>query len=140
MNRRPIVHDSQFPITGGSRDRRRGGWDSDPSTMRPRLEAHLRTSMGAQNYATAIDLLDAYINSWLGLGGEGEGEGEGGAMDARVRDHGARSLAELFPDARAPLKLEGGETASGDLDARVLDHRPGELAKMFPDLKAPMRV
>ena len=140
MTRRPLViHDNAYPL-GGSRDRRRGAFDNDPSETRPRLEAHLKRSMGAQNYATAISLLDAYINSWLGLsGGEEEGESESGAvMDARL-DHGASSLAEMFPDAKAPMRvLVGvGEGESNTMDSRVLDQRPGQLATLFADAPNP---
>ena len=97
MNRRPIVHDNAYPI-GGSRDRRRT-FDADPTIARPALENHLRRSMGAQNFATAIDLLNDYADLLLGLGGESEGEGASASMDARVRDQrGAASLSELFPE------------------------------------------
>jgi len=98
MNRRPIVHDSSFPITG-SRDRRRA-FDNDPTIARPRLVDHLRRSMGAANFATALDLLNAWGDSLLGLSGETEGDPS--AMDARVRDHGPSQLSRLFADAPNP--------------------------------------
>jgi len=134
MDRRPIIYDSSFPITGGSRDRRRG-FDNDPTITRPRLVAHLKRSMGAQNFEQAIDLLNAWGDSLLGLGvgeEEGESEGESSAMDSRARDRrGAASLVDMFPNAKAPLKLEGGETASVRPSHRSLDHGPSELSRLF---------
>ena len=138
MNRRPIVHDSiSFPLAG-SHDRRRT-FDADPTIARPALENHLRRSMGAQNFATAIDLLNDYADSLLGLGAESEGEGE--AMDSRF-DPRPGDLAKMFPHAKAPLRVfEGGEAESrAAMDARVHDHRPGELAKMFGDAPNPRRA
>ena len=134
MTRRPIVHDSRFPIAGGSRDRRRAH-DNDPSTERPKLIDHLRRSMGQQNFERACELLDAYIESWLNLGGA-ESETEGAAMDARL-DPRPGELSKMFPDLKAPLRVEG---VPSSIASRVLDHRPGELSEMFPDAKAPMRV
>jgi hypothetical protein len=102
--RTPIVHDSAYAL-GGTRDRRRKGWDSDPTETRPRLVAFLKRSMGADNYATAIELLNAWGDSLLGLG-PSEEESEGGAMDARARDQrGGASLSELFPDSKAPMRV-----------------------------------
>ena len=100
MDRRPIVHDSIFPIAGGSRDRRRGGWDSDPTVTRPRVVNFLRPRLSADDFATVLNLLNDDTDAWLGLGGESESEG--GAMDARVRDHRPGQLATLFADAPNP--------------------------------------
>ena len=90
-----------------------GGRDTDPTIARPALVDHLRRSMGAANFATALDLLNAYVDGLLGLGesgeSESEGESEGGAMDAL--DHvsrgtpGESSLAKMFPDSKAPLRV-----------------------------------
>ena len=93
MGRLPIVRDNAYPL-GGSRDRRRA-FDNDPTITRPALVDHLRRSMGADNFTKAIELLDAWGNSLLGLG-------EGGAHDARVLDHRPGQLATLFADAPNP--------------------------------------
>lgn len=105
MNRdsRRIVHDSRYPI-GGSRDRRFIARDSDPTVSRPALVQHLRQSMGGANFDRACVLLDNYVNDLLGLGG-GELEGDPSAMDSRVHDRTATSLAEMFPDLKAPMKI-----------------------------------
>ena len=135
MNRRPIIYDSRFPI-GGSRDRRRA-FDNDPTETRPALVDHLRRSMGADNFAKAIDLLNAWGDSLLGLGGESEGEGESSAMDSRL-DPRPGEFAKMFPDSRNPaLAPNAGGGASIAANARELDHRPGQLATLFPDAPNP---
>jgi hypothetical protein len=136
MNRsRPIIHDSSYPISG-SRDRRRLALDNDPTVARPALQAHLRSSMSADNYAKAIDLLNAYADSLLGLGG-GERESDPSAMDARF-DSRPGMLAGLFPASSNPrLAPHAGAVDLSAPDNRVLDHRPGVLSELFPDSANP---
>lgn len=94
IDRRRIVWDAR-PIARGR--------DDGPLEARAALTDHARRSMGADAFAKWLTLLDYYDRANTGLGGESEGESS--AMDSRVLDHGASSLAKMFPDAKAPPRV-----------------------------------
>ena len=139
-DRRPIIHDSSYPL-GGSRDRRRGGARDDGSLeARAALMDHARRSMGADAFAKWCCLLDYYDSALLGPN-LGEGEGESAAMDGRVLDQRPGELAKMFPTLSnlklAPNAGAGDREQSAAMNERFLDPRPSELAKMFPGAANP---